>query len=163
MYVESSEASHVVPLDLCSITEPVVARPAVTCTNEELSEVIEKVNIAGKTGDYIPQTPTVENPALSDDYIFDTADQNLILEQLNSTNFVGKVVDKSKGAVKRQAKGYPAEYLYIFKYPCRLKRRDALSSGVPTDDVLIYIKINNRKIPYERLIVVSFHKNHPKS
>ena len=60
---------------------------------------------------------------------------------------------------KRLEKGLPQEYLYVFKYPCKLKRRDADYSGITNDNVLIYIKINDRKIPYKKVFIISFHKN----
>lgn len=50
---------------------------------------------------YQPQAPTEENPALSDDYIFDSEDENIILKDLKEANFVGKIKDVGKGAKKR--------------------------------------------------------------
>lgn len=41
-------------------------------------------------------------------------------------------------------------------------RRDAYISDFKKEDILIYIKINNRKTPYNKVYVVSFHKNRPK-
>lgn len=65
--------------------------------------------------------------------------------------------------LKKKEKGLPQEYLYVFKYPCKLNRRDAQESGIISENLLIYIKINNRKIPHEKLFIVSFHKNRPKN
>ena len=104
-----------------------------------------------------------QNHALSDDYIFDTNDENLVLKDIKRDNFVGKIKDLSKGAAKRRAKGFPEEYLYVFKYACRLMRRDAHSGAPEDEDILIYIKVNDRKIPYDKVFVISFHKNKPKA
>ena len=82
-----------------------------------------------------------------------------VLKDLTEINFVGKIKDVGKGAKKRLEKGLPQEYLYVFKYPCKLKRRDADYSGITNDNVLIYIKINDRKIPYKKVFIISFHKN----
>jgi len=40
-------------------------------------------------------------------------------------------------------------------------RRDAAIDE--SEDVLIYIKINNRKVPYKKVFIVSFHKNRSKN
>ena len=50
----------------------------------------------------------------------------------------------------------------MFKYACRLSRLDVNTSGVEYDKVLIYIKINSRKIPINKVYIVSFHKNNVK-
>ena len=97
-----------------------------------------------------------------DDYIFDSEDENIILKDLKEANFVGKIKDVGKGAKKRLEKGLPQEYLYVFKYPCELRRRDADDSGIVKEKLIIYIKINNRKIPYKKVFIVSFHKNRVK-
>ena len=86
----------------------------------------------------------------------------MILKDLRRDNFVGKIKDLSKGAAKRKAQGLPQEYLYVFKYACRLLRRDAQSSGIEDEDILIYIKVNDRKTPYNKVFVISFHKNKPR-
>lgn len=83
----------------------------------------------------------------------------LVLNDLKESNFVGKIKDVGKGAKKRVAKGLSQEYLYVFKYPCKLQRRDAEHNGINNEDVLIYIKINNRKTPYKKVFIISFHKN----
>lgn len=150
---------HVVKLPLNSISEIIVAEPKVSYLEAELDEMLNDLYDAVDNNSYIPQTPTEDNPSLSDDYIFDTNDENLILKDLKKENFVGKIKDLSKGATKRKARGLPEEYLYVFKYECRLQRRDAESSGVNEENILIYIKINDRKIPFEKVFVISFHKN----
>ena len=156
------KTDHVTTLPIGAITEHVDAEPKEPCTAAELLNVLQDLNTAVDNGDYIPETPTADNPALSDDYVFDGEDENFILKDLTKANFVGKIKDIGKGAKKRLAQGYPQEYLYVFKYPCKLVRRDAQDSGVVSEDVLIYIKINNRKVPYKKVFIVSFHKNRPK-
>ena len=153
---------HLVKLPLDAITEFVEAEPQVAYSEDEVREVLNDLYNAVDKKTYIPQTPTVDNPALSDDYIFDTNDENLVLKDLKRDNFVGKIKDLSKGAVKRKARGLPDEYLYVFKYACKLMRRDAHLGALENEDILIYIKINDRKIPYDRVFVISFHKNKPK-
>lgn len=156
------KSEHVVKLPIDTIDEPVDATPQVSCSTNELIGVLLDLSKAVDEKSYIPQTPTKENPALSDDYVFDASDENRILKDLGKENFVGKVLDLSKGAEKRKQNGYPQEYLYVFKYPCKLMRRDAEESGITSEQILIYIKINDRKIPYKKVFVVSFHKNRPK-
>lgn len=142
--------------------EPVEAEPKVAYSEAEIDEVLSDLREAVNRKNYISQTPTKENPALSDDYIFDTNDENIVLKDLKRANFVGKIKDLSKGAAKRKALGLPQEYLYVFQYACRLLRRDAQTSGIEDENILIYIKINDRKTPYKRVFVISFHKNRPK-
>ena len=67
---------------------------------------------------------------------------------MKEANFVGKIKDVGKGAKKRLEKGLPQEYLY--------------DSGIVKEKLIIYIKINNRKIPYKKVFIVSFHKNRVK-
>lgn len=153
---------HIIKLSLSVIKESVEAEARVMCSDEELSEVLKDLYAAVDNKSYISPVSTADNPALSDDYVFDTDDENLILKDLRKDNFVGKIKDLSKGAAKRKEKGYPEEYLYVFKYACKLTRIDADTSGVESDNILIYIKINNRKIPNDRVFVISFHKNRPK-
>lgn len=38
-------------------------------------------------------------------------------------------------------KGLPQEYLYVFKYPCELRRRDADDSGIVKEKLIISIKL----------------------
>lgn len=156
------KAGHITKLPIGAITEHVDADPKEPCTDAELLNVLQDLDTAVNNGEYIPETPTADNPALSDDYVFDSGDENFILKDLTKVNFVGKIKDVGKGAKKRLAQGYPQEYLYVFKYPCKLERRDAQESGTVSENVLIYIKINNRKVPYEKVFIVSFHKNRPK-
>ncbi len=131
-------------------------------SKRHILSILIDLKMAVDAGTYVPQTPTPENPALSDDYVFDTDDENAILKDLTREHFGGKVVDVGKGAKKRLARGYQQEYLYIFKYPCVLWKREA-ELGDSTENVLIYIKINNRKVPNEKVCVVSFHKNRTKN
>lgn len=93
---------HLLRLPIGSIQENVDAKPRVTCSEKEIMEVLKDLAIAVETQTYIPQTPTKDNPALSDDYIFDTNDENLILKDLKKENFVGKVKDLGKGAEKER-------------------------------------------------------------
>lgn len=153
---------HLIKLPLDATNESVKAEPLVECSEKELSEVLRDLRIAVDEKNYIPQTPTKDNPALSDNYVFDTGDENFVLKDLKRKNFVGKIKDLSKGAIKRKERGLPEEYLYVFKYTCRLFRRDAHFSELEYDDILIYIKVNDRKIPYKKVYVISFHKNNPK-
>lgn len=160
--MDGSEARHFVRLPLEDFQEQVEADPQVPCTEAEIKVVLEDLMVAVDEQSYIPATPTADNPDLSEAYIFDTDDVNLLLKDLRVENFVGKVLDVGKGAIKRKNRGFPQEYLYVFQYPCRLYRRDAQESGVLTEDILIYVKINNRKIPYKKVFIVSFHKNRPR-
>jgi len=161
--MELDKVGHLVKLPLDAIKESVEAEPRVAYCEEEIREVLCDLYAAVDKKTYIPQTPTADNPALSDDYIFDTIDENLVLKDLKRDNFVGKIKDLSKGAANRKARGFPEEFLYVFKYACKLMRRDADPSALKTEDILIYIKINDRKTPYEKVFVISFHKNKPKN
>jgi len=152
---------HLIKLPMNVINENVVAEPNEPCTAAEVMSVLNDLRIAVDNNTYIPQTPTADNPALSDDHIFDTNDENLVLKDLTKVNFVGKIKDVGKGAKRRIQQGLPQEYLYVFKYPCKLERRDAQDSGTDSDNVLIYIKINNRQVPNKKIFIVSFHKNRP--
>ena len=71
-------------------------------SQEEIKNVLNDLYVAVDKSEYIPQTPTEENPALSDDYIFDTKDQNFVLKDLEEDNFVAKIKDISKGAERRR-------------------------------------------------------------
>ncbi len=156
------QVGHILKLPIGSVKQNIYAEPRVPHTQAEVDEVLHDLYSAVDHKNYVPQTPTVENPALSDDYIFDTEDENLVLKDLKQENFVGKILDLSKGAKKRKKKGLPQEYLYVFQYPCKLIRRDADDSGVVSKNVLIYIKVNDRKTPYEKVFIVSFHENREK-
>ena len=150
---------HLIKLPMDTIKETVDAEPKVPCTEEEVMSVLHDLCCAVDDESYISPTPTLDNPALSDDFIFDNEDEKLVLKDLTKLNFVGKIKDVGKGAKKRLEKGLPQEYLYVFKYPCKLARRDVQESGINLDNVLIYIKINDRKIPNKKVFIVSFHKN----
>lgn len=102
---------HVVKLPRDAIRESVDAEPQELCTDAEVQIVLQELRVAVDNESYVPQTPTPENPALSDDYIFDTNDENLILKDLTKENFVGKIKDVGKGAKLRREKGLPQEYL----------------------------------------------------
>lgn len=156
------QIGHLLKLSIGSIKQNIDAEPRVPHTKAEVDQVLHDLYISVDHKNYVPQTPTVENPALSDEYIFDTEDENLVLKDLKQENFVGKILDLSKGAKKRKKMGLPQEYLYVFQYPCKLIRRDADDSGIVSKNVLIYIKINNRKTPYEKVFIVSFHENREK-
>lgn len=153
------QLGHLWKICMDSVEQSVEARPQVHCSPPEIAQMLHDLYTAVENNTYVPQTPAPNNPALSDDYIFDTEDENLVLRDLKEENFVGKIKDLSKGATKRKEKGLPQEYLYVFQYPCRLLRRDAQESGIVSDNILIYIKINNRKTPYDKVFVISFHKN----
>lgn len=161
--MEETKTGNFTKISLDSFTEIVGAEPRVEGYEKEIKDVLADLRAAVDAEDYIVQTPTKDNPALSDDYIFNTNDQNLILKDLVLENHVGKIKDLGTGAVKRKQKGLPQEYLHVFQYPCSLKRRDAQESGVVSENVLIYIKINDRKVPYKKVFVISFHKNREQS
>ncbi len=110
---------HLLKLPIGSVKQKIEAKPLVSCLPTEVSEVLKDLYAAVDDKSYIPQTPTVHNPALSDEYIFDTEDENLVLKDLKQDNFVGKVNDLSKGAERRKKMGLPQEYLYVFQYPCK--------------------------------------------
>ena len=157
--MEEEKTGNYKKLPLSSCLEVVKAEPRVQCTEKEILEVLSDLRIAVDAEDYVISTPTKENPSLSDDYLFDTNDEKLILKDLVAENHVGKIKDLGKGAVKRKNSGLPQEYLHVFQYLCSLKRRDAQESGIVSENVLIYIKVNDRKVPYKRVFIVSFHKN----
>ena len=81
---------HLTKLPIEAISEEVLAEPKVKCPSSEVLSVLKDLRVAVENRDYQPQTPTEENPSLSDDYIFDTDDQNYILMDLTEINFVGK-------------------------------------------------------------------------
>lgn len=156
------QLGHLWKIPMESIEQSVDAKPQVHCSPPEIVQILQDLYTAVENKAYVPQTPTPDTPALSDDYIFDTEDENLILKDLKEEKFVGKIKDLSKGAAKRKERGLLQEYLYVFQYPCRLLRRDAQESGIASENILIYIKINNRKTPYEKVFIISFHKNKEK-
>ncbi len=86
---------HVIKLNIGDINESVIAEPKVPCSTKEINNVLTDLNNAVDKNIYIPQTATPDNPSLSDDYIFDLNDENLILKDLKPLNFVGKIKDFS--------------------------------------------------------------------
>lgn len=161
--MEDEKIGSFIKLSMDAFEESVSAEPKVSCTEEELFQILHDLSVAVNDKAYIPQTATRDNPSLSDDYIFNDNDESLILLDLTKANFVAKIKDIGKGAKNRIKQGLPQEYLYVFKYPCKLARRDAQESGIDSDRVLIYIKINVRKVPYKKVFIISFHKNRPGS
>lgn len=157
--MEEVRESNFKKISLDILKETVIAEPKVPCSEQEILDILHDLAAAVDAGDYVVQTPTGENPSLSDDYIFDIEDENRILRDLTPVDHVAKIRDLSKGAVKRRDKGLPQEYLHVFQYPCSLQRRDAQESRILNENILIYIKINVRRVPYEKVFVISFHKN----
>ena len=147
---------NIVKLSLDDYDELVTAEPQVLCTDDELNLVLNDIYIAVENGTYI--FPYDERNNLFDEYIFKPKDQDYILKDLSKENFVGKIKDLSKGSLKRKEKGFPDEYLYVFKYACKVFRKEDINK-TSQEKIMIYIKINDRKIPNNVLIVVSFHKN----
>lgn len=135
--MEEGKIGNLLKLPINSIVEKVDAEPEISCLEQEIIQVLYDLSAAVDAKNYVTQTATSKNPALSDDYIFETNDENLVLKDLTKENFVGKVKDLSKGSAKRREKGYPQEYLYVFKYPCRMLRRDAQESAIISENVLI--------------------------
>jgi len=127
--MEENVSKHLVKLPLDAINESVEASPQVGYTNEEIESVLKDLKEAVEKGTYKPCMPTVANPSLSDDYLFDQNDERFVLNDLTKDNFVGKVRDLSKGSHARTEQGYPLEFLYVFKYPCRLVCRESDKSS----------------------------------
>lgn len=150
---------HVIKLPITLTTESVEAAPVVGYSEKEVLVVLTALYDAVDAKAYIPSTPTKDNPALSDDYIFDVDDEMHILKDLTMEHFVAKVKDLSKGAARRKSMGFPPEFLYVFRYHCRLMRRDSAKADDPYETLVIYIKINYRTIPGKKVFVISFHKN----
>ncbi len=105
---------HFKPLPINSITENVVVRQKVPCSDLEVRAVLADLWKAVENESYVAANPTAQNPALSDNYIFGKEDEKMILRDLKPVNFVGKALDLSKGAEKRKKLGLPQEYLYVF-------------------------------------------------
>lgn len=91
---------HLTKLPIDSIKEVVSVKPQVECSKSEILRVLKDIKTAVGGRDYVPQAPTRDSPSLSDEYIFDTNDEELILKDLSSDNFVGKIIDVGKGAKK---------------------------------------------------------------
>ena len=149
---------HVCKLSLEECSEPVYARPKVDCTREEVTSVLQELRKAVKAHNYVPPSPRGDELDLWMEYLLDDKDIDGILMDLNEENFVGKVKDMSKGGKHREKRGFPPEFPYVFKYYCKLIRRDS-GAKIARDNVLIYIKINNRVVPNHIVFVISFHKN----
>ena len=147
---------NIVKVNFDDYDELVTAEPMVPFTENELISVLNDIHSAVENGTYI--FPYDERNNLFDDYIFKPCDQDYILKDLSEENFVGKIKDLSKGSLKRKEKGYPDEYLYVFKYACKVFRKKDQENN-SQEMIMIYIKINDRKIPYNSVIIVSFHKN----
>ncbi|MFI3238350.1 MAG: hypothetical protein R3Y47_10055 [Lachnospiraceae bacterium] len=157
--MKEDKIGNLLKISLESFEERVCANPQVDCLQGEIVRVLKDLSKAVTRSEYVPSTPTTDNPSLSEDYIFDTNDEKLVLKDLTKEHFVAKIKDLGKGACNRKQKGLQQEYLYVFQYPCKMYRRDLEESGIDLENVLIYIKINNRKVPYKKIFVVSFHKN----
>jgi hypothetical protein len=141
---------HFRKLPMAGVCEQVSAGPKVACTEMEKQMLLADVHEAAKTGEYKPALPTEDNPSLSRDYIFDSNDEASVLKDLKIENFIAKIEDKSKGAEKRKEKGLPEEFLYVFAYPCELLCRSEDDSKNARKELIIYIKINNRREPKKR-------------
>lgn len=145
---------HFTVLRLSDCEEKITAKPSVPWTKMELMLALNKINTAGRTGEYIPAIATDENPPLNLSYLFDEEDERTILQLLSEEHFVDKILDcNSKGSEK--------EYFFVFGIYVRLIRREQDSEEL-YENVLIYIKI---KIFYQDnkfIVVKSFHKNRPK-
>ncbi len=148
------EFDHFKVLQLSDCEEKITAKPAVPWAQMELQIVLNKINMAGKTGEYIPAVATEENPSLGLDYLFDEADERAILQLLSEENFVDKILDCESTKEEK-------EYYYVFGIYVRLIHRRQDSDEL-YQNILIYIKI---KIYYQDgkyIVVKSFHKNRPK-
>ena len=97
--MNEEKIGHLAKLPIDAIDEEVSAEPNVYCSESELSEMLKDLRRAVDERNYQPQAPTEENPALSDDYIFDSEDE--ILKDLKEANFVGKIKDVGKGIAAR--------------------------------------------------------------
>ncbi len=153
---------HFRKLPMTGVYEQVSAGPKVACTEIEKQLVLADIHKAAEEGNYKPALPTEDNPSLSRDYIFDSNDEANVIKDLKVENFIAKIEDIGKGAEKRKAKGLPKEFLYVFAYPCELVYRLEVDNKIVKKELIIYIKINDRKEPIKQVIVVSFHENHPK-
>ena len=147
---------NIVKVSFDDYDELVTAEPQVQCSEDELNLVLNDIYNAVTNGTYI--FPFDDRNNLFDEYIFKPKDQDYILKDLSKENFVGKIKDLSKGSLKRKEKGYPDEYLYVFKFACKVFRKEDIKK-TSQEKIMISIKINDRKIPNNDLIVVSFHRN----
>ena len=140
------------------IDDQIDVRPEAPYTEAEVQDIVKELHKSVENKDYTI-TYSDKNRALFEKYVLESSDIDKILLDLQETDFVGKIVDVGKRAKKRLEKGLPQEYLFVFQYPCELKRRDAEESGIEEERILIYIKINHRKVPYNRVFIISFHEN----
>ncbi len=154
--MEEGKTGNFEKLPINSFSEVVVAKPQVGCTEEEILEVLNDLSLAVDAKDYVIQTPTKENPSLSDDYIFDTNDENLILKDLSVENHVAKIKDLSKGALRRKCEGLPQEYLHVFQYSCNLKRRDAQESGISSEDISFILRLMTERYRTKKFLLFPF-------
>lgn len=69
--MDNGKSKHFTELSLDAFTECVEADPKVPYTADELEMVLRDLVNAVVEESYITATPTVDNPALSDDYVFD--------------------------------------------------------------------------------------------
>lgn len=104
--MEKDKIGHLIKLPMDAIKENVDADPKELCTDAEVSSVLHDLRIAVDNKSYIPHTPTVDNPALSDDYIFDTNDEMLVLKDLTKLNFVGRTKDYKRRNKERSISRY---------------------------------------------------------
>ncbi len=140
------------------IDDRIDVRPEAPYTEAEVQDIVKELHKSVENKDY-KITYSDKYKALFEKYVLESRDTDKILLDLQDTDFVGKIVDVGKGAKKRLEKGLPQEYLYVFQYPCELKRRDAEESGIEEERILIYIKINHRIVPYNLVFIISFHEN----
>ena len=149
---------HVCKLPLEESDEEVHARPRVESTQEEVTSILKELRGAVSEQNYAPPSPRGDELDLMTEYLLYPEDMEGILLDLKEENFVDKVRDMSEGGRRRVRKGFPPEFPFVFKYYCKLIRRDS-GEKIIRDNVLIYIKINIRTVPNHIVFVISFHKN----
>lgn len=88
--MDNDKSKHFTELSLDAFTECAEADPKVPYTADELEMVLRDLVNAVVEESYITATPTVDNPALSDDYVFDSEDEKTILKSIGIQHFVGK-------------------------------------------------------------------------
>ena len=71
------QLGHLWKIPIESVEQSVEAKTQVHCSPPEIAQMLQDLYVAVENKAYVPQTPTPDNPALSDDYIFDTEDENL--------------------------------------------------------------------------------------
>lgn len=148
---------NIVKVSFDDYDEEVTAEPQVPCSEQEVLSVLNDIYIAVNNDSYY--CPRDErNYSFFSYFNINKKEQDFILKDLTYSNFVAKIKNLNENSKARKLKGYPDEYLYVFKYPCEIYKRDDIKLLFP-QKVMIYIKINNRKIPNKIVIVVSFHEN----